>query len=79
MLGAFLVGLCIRRMAYWTRFGDSRKPKLFNGYFADRKFGVKKFPALAVFALFVGQFLWLTELFLTNNIKTQKVVTIQTV
>lgn len=78
LLAVLLIGVCIRRLAYWVRFGASIKPKLFRGYFKDQKLGFMKFPALAIFVLFVGQFLWLTELFLTNNIKTNKVVTILT-
>ena len=78
LLAILLIGVCIRRLAYWVRFGAPIKPKLFRGYFKDQKLGFMKFPALAIFVLFVGQFLWLTELFLTNNIKTNKVVTILT-
>lgn len=75
LLAALLAGLCIRRLAYQVRFGTSRKPKLFR-YFADRKLGFKKthLPALSVFALCVGEFFWLTQIFLTNTIKTNKVV-----
>lgn len=69
LLALLLIGICIRRLAYWTRFGTSRKPNLSRGYFADRKLGFKRFPALAIFILFVGVFLWLTQLFLINNIK----------
>ena len=79
LLAVLLIGVCIRRLAYWVRFGASRMPKLFRGNFKYRKLGFIKFPALAIFVLFVGQFLWLTQLFLTNNIKTNKVVTILTV
>ena len=78
LLAVLLIGVCIRRLAYWVWFGASRKPKLFRGYFTDQKLGFIKFPALAIFVLFVHQFVWLTQLFLTNNIKTNKVVTIHT-
>ena len=72
LLAALLIGVCIRRMAYRIKFGASRMPKLFRGYFADKKFAFrKKLPALAIFVLFVHQFLWLTQLFLTNNIKVE--------
>ena len=71
LLAAFLVGVCIRRLAYLVSFGASRKPKLFKGYLVDRNSGITKLPALAIFALFMGQFFWLTELFLTNNIKVE--------
>lgn len=76
MLATLLIGVCIRRLAYRVRLRASRRPKLFRGYFADRKLAFAKLPALALFILFVGEFLWITQLFLTNNIKTNKVVTI---
>ena len=37
-------------------------------------FGVKRLSAIGVFVLFIRLFLWVTQLFLTNNIKTNKVV-----
>ena len=69
MLTALLIGVCIRRLAYQVRYRALRAPKLFKGYFADEKSGF--LPALAIFSLFVGQFLWFTTLFLTNNIKVE--------
>ena len=69
MFIALLIGVCIRRLAYLVRFGASRTPKLFRGYFTDQTSGF--FPALLIFTLFVSQFLWFTTLFLTNNIKVE--------
>ena len=40
-------------------------------------FGVTRLSAMGLFALFVHLFLWLTQLLLTNNIKTNKVVSLQ--
>lgn len=37
-------------------------------------FEVKKFSTITIFILFVHLFFWFTQLFLTNNIKTNKVV-----
>lgn len=85
LLATLLIGFCIRRLAYRVRFGASRRPKLIRGLqvhrFAYRKLGFMKIelpnlPALAILALFFGEFIWLTELFLINNIKTNKVVNI---
>ena len=41
---------------------------------AVNSFEVKRLSAIGLFVLFVHLFLWVTELFLTNNIKTNKVV-----
>ena len=37
-------------------------------------FGVSRLSAIGIFALFFSLFIWLTTLFITNNIKTNKVV-----
>ena len=42
------------------------------------KFRIKRLSAIAIFVLFVQLFLWMTQLFLTNNIKTNKVVSVRT-
>src|SRR5699024_3769155 len=80
LLAALLVGVCLRQLAHRVKFRASRRPELFRGLiFGNHRLVFLKLPALAIYTLFVGQFLWLTELFLTNNIKTNKVVTIRTV
>ena len=73
LLAVLVIAGYIRRLAYWIRFGDSRKPKLFRRLFAERKLDFKKLSALGIFTLCVGQFLWLTQLFLTNNIKVSSI------
>ena len=44
---------------------------------AMSSFKMKQLSAIGLFVLFVHLFLWQTELFLTNNIKTNKVVRLQ--
>ena len=73
MLITLLIGVCIRQLAYRIRFGATRTPKLFNGYFDDRDSGIKRFPALAIFGIFVSQFVWQVQLFLMNNIKVSSI------
>lgn len=79
-LGTLSTSFLINKLAHRLRFGYSRSKrrptKIFEKItWAVRSFGnVKKLSALGIFLLFVREYLWLTQLFLTNNIKTNKVV-----
>ena len=71
LLFAFLLDELRRR----SRFKCRKRIKFTRRFaMAVSSFGVKRLSAFGIFALFVHLFLWLTELFLTNNIKTNKVV-----
>lgn len=74
VLAALFIGIFIRRLTYRIQFGTSKKSGFFRGFFVNRRLHFKRFSALAVFALFLRLFLWISQLFLTNNIKTNKVV-----
>lgn len=68
---AFLIG----ELIYRVRFAERRPVKISKRIaLALRRFQNKKLSAVGIFVFFVYLFLWLTQLFLTNNIKTNKVV-----
>ena len=57
------------------QFGARKRAKIWKRVtWAVSKFQRKKLTAIGLFFLFIHLFLWLTRLFLTNNIKTNKVV-----
>ena len=70
----------INELTYLFRFGGRRRGRRRRIAIAQRialslnKFQNKKLSAIGLFVLFVHLFLWLTQLFFTNNIKTNKVV-----
>ena len=65
----------IKELSYRIRFERRRFAKISKRIVsAVSSFGVKRLSAISLFALFVHLFLWFSELFLTNNIKTNKVV-----
>ena len=65
----------INELSHRIRFESRRavKPTTSIASIA-RSFRAKKLSAIGLFVLFVHLFLWLTRLFITNNIKTNKVV-----
>ena len=68
---SFLINEIIRRI----RFERRRTVKICKRIAsAVSSFGVKRLSAIGIFVLFVHLFLWLSQLFLINNIKTNKVV-----
>ena len=78
-LGAFftilLLSFFIGQFAHRIRFGVSKKIQASKWISsALSNFKVKHLCAVGVFVLFIHLFLWLNQLFLTNNIKTNKVV-----
>lgn len=78
-LGILSTSFLINKLAQRIRFGSSsleRRPTKISEKItsAVSSLGVKQLSAIGIFVLFVNQYLWLSELFLTNNIKTNKVV-----
>ena len=65
----------INEFDYRNRFRGRRIAKLSKRIALTlSKFQKRTLSAVGVFVLFTHLFLWLTQLFLTNNIKTNKVV-----
>ena len=77
-LGILALSFLINELTHRIRFEETvvrRRPKLFKRIVSALKsFGVNRLSAIGIFVLFVHQFIWVTQLFLTNNIKTNKVV-----
>lgn len=75
-----VLALClfINQLARRIQFGESEKAKILKriglAVSSFGSFSMKRLSAIAVFVLFVHFFIWFTQLFLTNNIKTNKVV-----
>ena len=67
---AFLINKLTHRIR-----GTANSPKRIA--LALNSFELKRLSAMGLFVLFVHRFLWLTQLFLTNNIKTNKVVSFE--
>ena len=74
--GILLFSFLIKELALRTR---QRRPVELSKRItlAMSSFKMKQLSAIGLFVLFVHLFLWQTELFLTNNIKTNKVVRLQ--
>ena len=73
---AFLIG----ELIYRVRFAERRPVKISKRIaLALRMFQNQKLSAVGIFVFFVYLFLWLTQLFLTNNIKTNKVVRLSSI
>ena len=79
-LGILAFSFFFNELTHRVRFGETvvrRRPKLFKRIAsAWNSLGVKRLSAIGIFVLFVHQFIWVTQLFLTNNIKTNKVVSL---
>ena len=76
-LGILSLDFLINKLTERIRFGSSeRSPTKISEAIASTvaSLGVNQLSAIGIFVLFVNQYLWLAELFLTNNIKTNKVV-----
>lgn len=60
----------LNELAYRVRFERGRTAKFSKRFaLALSKFQTKNLSAVGIFILLVYQFLWITQLFLTNNIK----------
>ena len=76
-VGILGLSLLINELSHRVRYGAGRTAKVFDQLSsAVSSFRVKRLSAIGIFVLFVHLFLWITELFLTNNIKTNKVVSL---
>lgn len=65
----------INELSRRIRFGRRKVLKIPEKIASTLKsFQIRKFSAIGVFVLFSHHFLWATQLFFTNNIKTNKVV-----
>ena len=74
-LGILALLFFVHELAYKIRLGERTKIKLSKRIALTlNKFQKRTLSAIGVFVLFTHLFLWLTQLFLTNNIKTNKVV-----
>ena len=71
----FAVAFLINGLSKRIQFGARRTVQLSKQIAsAAASFEVTQLSAIGVFVLFVHLFVWVTRLFLTNNIKTNKVV-----
>ena len=68
---SFLFDELARRIRYERRRTIQFSKRIVS---AVSSFGVKRLSAIGLFVLFVHLFIWITQLFITNNIKTNKVV-----
>ena len=67
-----VLSFLLNEFSHRVRFGIGRTAKVSEKIIsAVRSFGNNRLSAISLFALCVGQFIWLTELFLTNNIKVE--------
>ena len=75
-LGILAFCLLINYLTVRIQFGHRRKIQKIPERIAliVRSFGVRRVSAIGVFVLFAHLFLWATQLFFTNSIKTNKVV-----
>lgn len=75
-LAILVLVVLIDELTYRVQCADSRTiPIRKRIALSVKSFGdSKKLSAIAIFALFVNQFIWITQVFLTNNVKTNKVV-----
>ena len=64
--------LLLNELSHRVRFADGREVEISKRMaMAFGKFRNKTLSAVALFVLFVCQFLWFTQLLLTNNIKVE--------
>ena len=68
---SFLINQLSRRIRFESRKTDKLSKRIDS---TVSSFGAKRLTAIGVFVLFVQLFVWLTELFIINCIKTNKVV-----
>ena len=77
-IGILVCSFLLNRLAYRVQFGRRRRKRAFE--ISKRialllgKFRKERFTAVGLFVAAIHLFLWWTILFLTNNIKTNKVV-----
>lgn len=65
----------LNELAHRIRFSSQKRIEITKRIaLALGRFKSRRLSALGLFVIFVQQFLWQTQLFLTNNIKTNKVV-----
>lgn len=73
--GILAFALLINELNHRVQFGTKSRMNILKQITsAMDKFQNKRLTAISLFLLFVHLFLWLTQLFLTNSIKTNKVV-----
>ena len=75
-IGILVIAFLISLIGHRIRFGRRRKTIKISKRIGSAldSFGGKRLSAIGIFVLFAHLFLWLTQLFLTNNIKANKVV-----
>ena len=77
-LGILTFSFLINELTHRVHFGETvlrSRAKLSKRIAsALNSFGVNRLSAIGIFVLFVHQFIWIGQLFLINNIKTNKVV-----
>ena len=77
-LSILALSFLINELIYRVRCQETlvrRRPKLSKRITSVlNSFGAKRLSAIGVFVLFARLFIWITQLFLINNIKTNKVV-----
>ena len=76
-LGILSLAFLINKLTERIRFDPSeRSPTKISKAIASTvaSLGMNQLSAIGIFVLFVNQYLWLAELFITNNVKTNKVV-----
>ena len=70
-----VLALLLNELTHWIQTGAIRTNKISKRIASVvGSFRTKQLSALGLFLLFVHLFLWIIQLFLTNNIKTNKVV-----
>ena len=74
-LGVLVVSFLLNKLAHRIHFETTtarRAPKLSKQFASTvRSFGLKKVSAISIFVLFVYEFIWVTQIFLINNIKVE--------
>lgn len=74
-LGVLTISFFINEVA--NRIRSGRRSGIFKGIFrAMSSFGTSRLSAVGIFVLFSHLFVWIIQLFLTNNVKTNKVVSL---
>ena len=74
-LGILALSFLFNGLTYEIRFGERQPIKITKKIaLATNSFRTKRLSAIGMYFLFVRLFLWITQLFLINNIKTNKVV-----
>lgn len=71
-LGVLALSFLFNEITDLVRFRERRAKRIHKKIVrAVRSFGLTELSAIGVFVLFTNQFLWMIELFLTNNIKVE--------